>query len=190
MAARPRVPLGDAEVLAFRLMEIFGPVCERIQVAGSIRRRKGDVGDIELVMIPRHESVPDPASLFGDQTVPVNRQYELACRLRGAELLDRVDVNGRPCFGEAYQRVVFEGVAVDLFCTNAEEWGITLAVRTGSADFARKLMTPKVNGGFLQMGQRVQGWRLIDRGVTVPTPEEEAFFEAIELPWISPEVRR
>jgi hypothetical protein len=42
----------------------LAPCCARIQVAGSVRRRKEVVGDIEVVAIPRYV----PAGLFGDCT--------------------------------------------------------------------------------------------------------------------------
>lgn len=31
----------------------FGPYCERVEIAGSIRRGKAEVGDIEIVAVPR-----------------------------------------------------------------------------------------------------------------------------------------
>jgi len=54
-----RVPLADARVIAESLMAALGPGCERIEIAGSIRRGRPDVGDIELVAIPRIEQIRD-----------------------------------------------------------------------------------------------------------------------------------
>lgn len=48
-----KLPLQHAEQLAHRLVELLTPHCERIDVAGSIRRKKQEVGDIEIVCLPK-----------------------------------------------------------------------------------------------------------------------------------------
>src|SRR5436309_8123113 len=57
-------PLPEAERIAAAIVADLAPSCARIQVAGSVRRHKEVVGDIELVAIPRYA----PAGLFGDCT--------------------------------------------------------------------------------------------------------------------------
>jgi DNA polymerase/3'-5' exonuclease PolX len=47
--------------LANRMVELLRPDCQRIEIAGSIRRKKETIGDIELVLISR-----DQTNLFGD----------------------------------------------------------------------------------------------------------------------------
>jgi len=63
-------PLAEAERVAAALVADLEPYCARIATAGSVRRRKVQVGDIELVAIPRYE----PAGLFGDRAA--NRLWE------------------------------------------------------------------------------------------------------------------
>lgn len=53
MSAGPRMPLAQALDLAVELQDLLAPACERIQIAGSIRRLRETVGDLELVAIPR-----------------------------------------------------------------------------------------------------------------------------------------
>jgi hypothetical protein len=55
-------PLAEAERIAASIVADLAPSCARIQVAGSVRRHKQVVGDIEMVAIPRYA----PAGLFGD----------------------------------------------------------------------------------------------------------------------------
>jgi DNA polymerase/3'-5' exonuclease PolX len=57
-------PLADAERIAAAIVADLAPSCARIQVAGSVHRRKEVAGDIEIVAIPRYA----PAGLFGDCT--------------------------------------------------------------------------------------------------------------------------
>lgn len=45
--------LEQAQRLAQQLVVDLEPACERIEVAGSIRRQRSQVKDIELVVIPR-----------------------------------------------------------------------------------------------------------------------------------------
>ncbi len=66
-----RWPLELAELTAQVLVSQVGDVCERIEVAGSVRRGRMDVGDIELLCIPRQQQVLD---LFG-------RPVEVVCEL-------------------------------------------------------------------------------------------------------------
>ena len=57
-------PLPDAERIAAAIVADLAPFCARIQVAGSVRRHKAVVGDIEIVAIPRYA----PTGFFGDCT--------------------------------------------------------------------------------------------------------------------------
>ena len=54
--------LDEATAIAERVVEILRPHCDRIEVAGSVRRGKPEVGDIEVVCIPR----TTVSGLFGD----------------------------------------------------------------------------------------------------------------------------
>ena len=53
MSEKRRWPLADARAVAERWLAMLAPVCERVQIAGSARREKPEVGDIELVYVPR-----------------------------------------------------------------------------------------------------------------------------------------
>lgn len=46
-------PLQFAEKLAAKIAAELTPFCERIEIAGSIRRRRPHVGDIDLVVLPK-----------------------------------------------------------------------------------------------------------------------------------------
>lgn len=77
MSATPtdqRVPLVEARALADDLVGLLEPFAERIEVAGSVRRERPDVGDLELVAIPRFRPGAQ-ATLFGPGD-PVNELWE------------------------------------------------------------------------------------------------------------------
>lgn len=190
-SAAVRLPLAEAETLAQEVVGLIAHACTRIEIAGSIRRRNPDCGDIEIVFIPLITQEKDPADLFGEATIDRNHEWEAINHLRTHGIVaDRLSKDGHACFGEKWQRLTYKGFGVDLFAADAETWGVTLAIRTGPADFSRQLVTAKAEGGFMLMGQHMKGWRVIDRGVALPTPEEQDVFTALEMEWIRPEDRR
>lgn len=176
---KTRLPLSRAEQLANAIVAELAPGCERIEVAGSIRRRKPDVGDIEVVAIPKMGT-----DLLGD---PVGSALD--------SILDAQVAAGRferVKGGDRYRQFIVkkQGIKLDLFLTDADCWGAIFTIRTGSAEFSHKLVTPKSIGGLLPSHLRVQGGRLRDSdGKAISTPEETDLFNAIGLPWIEPEKR-
>lgn len=207
-----RLPLPEADELAAEVLDLLRPATERIAIAGSIRRRRPDVGDVEIVAIPRYESRADVerVGLFDDQPLPpieVNLLDELCAGL----LLDgtfgkRLDKNGRPAIGPKYKRLTYRDFALDLFVGTPENWGVLMAIRTGPASFAHAFVTNvghqtrpayagaehKPRPGLLPVGMRVgEGNQLFGPdGRVIPTPEEASFFSAIGLRCLPPWERK
>lgn len=59
--------LEHARILANEVVQLMAPYCERIEVAGSIRREAAEVKDIEVVCIPKWEE--RPAMDFSEQSL-------------------------------------------------------------------------------------------------------------------------
>lgn len=177
---------------AENLRELLGPACERIEIAGSIRRRKPEVKDIELVAIPRVDSVAG-TDLWGS-AVDVDRLEERITSLadvvrpRAVEIhrADGTTEYGRRV-GRAYQALEFNGMAVDLFVVRPPaEWGVIFAIRTGPGDWNERIVTD-----CKRFFRRVQGGQVLDiRSQPIPCPEERDFFEAVGQPWRDPWERR
>ena len=158
-------------------------------MAGSIRRRAPTVGDVELVGVPRHALIQ--ADLFApgeglNQDLLAARCLEL---LAEGVLAHRPDVNGRPAFGERYKRLRYRGFPLDLFSPPEECFGVVLAIRTGPAEFSRRLVTPRRQGGLLPDWLRVRAGRIWRGVVPLDTPTEASVFEALNLDWLEPEAR-
>ena len=64
------MPLAFATTLAKKLVDELAPYCQRIEIAGSVRRQSAEVGDIELVAIPKFAERPTVTqqNLFEPQT--------------------------------------------------------------------------------------------------------------------------
>jgi DNA polymerase/3'-5' exonuclease PolX len=176
--------------LARELMTLFADVCERVEIAGSIRRKKVMCSDIELVIIPKIRH----GGLFEETTAGsgINLQFERVRELVASGVLaDRLDKNDRPARGERFQRMLFKGIPVDLFCVlPPAQWGVVFMIRTGPAEFNKRVVTPWAEGGkVLSAGLSFSEGQLIDRKRPVSTPEEIDVFRAIGLKWIEPEDR-
>lgn len=47
------IPLDKADKLAAKILAALAPYCDQIEIAGSIRRRRPLVGDIDIVCLPK-----------------------------------------------------------------------------------------------------------------------------------------
>lgn len=193
-AVAERIPLAEAEALAARVVELLRDVTVRVVVAGSIRRRRPTIGDVEIVCEPKVTDLVQ-ADLFGERVGEPLSLVDGRCdNLIGAGVFQpRLDVNGRPALGSRHKRLVFRERPVDLFIEPRPEcWGVTLLLRTGSAEFNKRLVAPRPYG-WMPSGMHLRGAHLErltqDGWQAIPTPTEEAVFAALGRPYVEPERR-
>lgn len=189
-----RLPLAEARVLAEELLALLKPACARIEIAGSIRRGSPDVGDIELVCIPlvsRYEQ--SAGDLFGSTiTYSVDLLAQRCDELvRDGVLSHRLNVNGQQAWGDDNKLAVYKGFAADIFTAMPETWGVTMAIRTGPAEFSKRLVTPRQHQGLCPSHLRFHGWRVCHRksGEPMETREEADVFAVLGMPYLAPEAR-
>jgi len=183
------------------LLERLYPACERMEIAGSLRRGKADVKDIEIVAIPDMTPVPAPKPKleFGK---PIPRLTGYKTQLDA--LLADASMNGFLEFeknGDKFKKLVyFEGstpvIKIDLFLvTPPARWGVQFLIRTGPADFSHWAVTRRKTGGALPNGYRVQDgavWRGEHENETqnlIGFDSELEFIEFLGLDWIDPAKR-
>lgn len=170
----------QAKSLADRIIKELAPVCAKIEIAGSIRRQKQTIGDIEIVCIPKQQ-----ADLFGNAGASLlDPELEI---LAQEERIIKGDK-----WGQKYKKFhipAMPELGVDLFITTPEEWGYTFTIRTGGKEFSHMCVTPKQQGGFLPGHLRVGGCRLWEGDKALDTSEEIYFLSALGLGWIEPEAR-
>ncbi len=153
----------DAKKIADKYVNILKPYCSRISVAGSIRRKKPEVKDLEIVCVRGKLLEP----LFFKK---VNEWQK---------------VKGEPT-GKYTQRILPEGIKLDLFMCNEDNWGNIFSVRTGSAEYSHKVLAC----GWVKAGYKSKDGYLTDcNGKKVPLREEKDLFELINIPYIEPEKR-
>lgn len=167
-------------------MGLMAPFCERVEIAGSIRRRKHQVKDIEIVAIPKWYRRADPEDLFGAE-----KSFKIAQWIKpGAEEIESwaIKPDGkywRGLYGKTViGNVAVDGLKVDIFLAAENNFGLIYALRTGSAEFSKALVTHAAN---IKM-PCIEGY-LTHGGAPIHTPEERDVFDALNLKFIPPEER-
>jgi len=188
-----RVPLATAETVALQLVGVLRLGCERIEIAGSIRRRMPSAGDIELVAVPRVHTETHREGLFEERTVEVDEfQVVIDTLLMDGTLAQHPT---DPKRGPRYSKLlhVASGLQVDLFSARPQTFGLILAIRTGPANYSRWLVTEArarghhVAEGELHVG--AGGCSPYAKCELVPTPEEADVYRVLGLFHPVPEQR-
>lgn len=179
-----KIPWANAYSLAERIASLIEPACQRVEIAGSLRRRIDRVGDIEIVCVPHRREVRD---LFGELVQEANQLEDKLHNLIDRRYLTPGDRNG-PKYKQFTTGLY--NVQLDLFITDPTRWGLIYTLRTGSADFSRWLVTPQTKGGALPPDMKVNDGRLWRAGQPLDTPQEEDIFRALSLRWIHPAERQ
>lgn len=133
MEAKKKYPRALAMKAAAALCSEMKPACARLVVAGSLRRRKEAVGDIEILYVPTFKTVPD--GLF--DTKEENQTDVVLARLLAAGVLGkRIKVTGGTTWGDKNKLAVHveTGVPVDLFSTDETSYWNYLVCRTGGME--------------------------------------------------------
>lgn len=191
-ATTQRISLSHAKELAWELSALLSPACARIEIAGSVRRERSEIGDLELVAVPALIERWEP-DLFGSvQTLPpIDLLAEQTDKLLTEGIIGPwYDAHGSARWGKRYRAFTYEGIKVDLFkVVKPAQWGVILALRTGSADFSRRLVTPVEKGGWMPARMFCERGLLWKDGLPLVTLEEETLFEQVGRPYVPAPLR-
>lgn len=204
---KTKILLTKAQEISRRIRDYLSPGCDVIEGAGSIRRCRPMIGDIEIVAIPKLKQ----ASMFDVANLSAGTMLD---DLLAQAVAEKKLLPGH-ANGPKYKSFILNSgtrIQIDIFIVTPPEWGVAFTIRTGSADFSRKLVTQQSEGGYMpgnwyvkdnrlhRDGERVARWiRPKDApayqvwewagGELVETPSERGLFEAIELNWTPPAER-
>lgn len=154
------IELERAQRTAQEVVKRLSPYCQRIEVAGSVRREKPRVNDIDLVLIPN-----DPWNLHAELTKM--GQFKMS----GSKIL----------------RLMTGDTPVDIYIADEHTWATLLLIRTGSAGNNIRLATlAKKRGWHLA----ASGDGLFDeKGERIAGDTEESIYQALGLPYQEPKGR-
>ena len=169
-----QIPLDEAQAIGEVILSLLGGLYTRIEIAGSIRRRRPVVHDIDIVMIPQLFAFPDRVLIRLKERWP-----DLEILRKGPKLVGVT---------------LYQGVSVDIYASETKYFGTHLLRWSGSTQHNIKLCTRAralglklaVSRGVLET-RNIQG--VLKAGKLIASRTEEAIFEALKMDYVPPEER-
>lgn len=176
--------LAEAQKIAEATRAFLEPVCERIEIAGSIRRRRPECADVDLVVIPR---ISEQKDFFGVVTGRENLVRKLLIEYARDTRPKPQWVTGKEPEPNA-QNLLLKGpkAQLDVWIATPATWATRLITRTGSMQHNVWI----ANRAIARRGKfrPYEGLWFSSMGLIQPSNEEQ-FYEALGLPFIPPEKR-
>jgi len=115
MTVEFEISLERAQKVAERFLKVIEPCCLKVSIAGSVRREKPIVHDIEFVAVPKDEFCFGQLFIDGYPGLKVN--------------------------GSRLKRFVYPSsqIQIELYLTTLFDYGRMLAIRTGSSAYSHHL---------------------------------------------------
>lgn len=180
--------LYDAQEIAERYRQMLAPHCHpgRCVIGGSLRRERDEIKDIEIICIPKRVLVSvatEGADLFGPAIVHPSKIENTNAFVEIVEKWPKVKGDART--GKYTQRVLPEGIKLDLFMVVTDNWGAQLLIRTGNWAYSKWFMGSalrragyEMRDGFVHQGDRV-----------IPVLEEVDMFRLAKVQYVEPMLR-
>jgi len=152
-----KIALERGEKIAEAVVKRLEPYCKKIEVVGSIRRRRPWVNDIDICLVPS-----DPWQL-----------HHAILRLGQAKAA-----------GSKIMRVMMGDTQVDIYIADEETWATLLLIRTGSAENNIRLCSRAKSMGWKL---HADGAGLFnDKGERIASESEISIYNALGLRWQEP----
>jgi DNA polymerase (family 10) len=160
-----RLLLHDADALVAGMLHRLREVSavRRIEPAGSLRRRRSTIGDLDLLAAV-------------DSAEPLFKALEDLLEV------DRVLAAGT----DKTSILMSDGPQVDLMVCPPADWGTHLVHFTGSKDHNVALRGRALDRG-LSLSEK--GFKVVETGELQHVANEEEVYARLDLPWIPPELR-
>ncbi len=187
-----KIPLELAEDFALRYLNLLRPHCHRIELAGSLRRRKPQVHDLEIVCIEKYAGAVYAAlsQYRSSQRIPP-QDFWIKKGLRYKAFQDTRAVPS----SFILHRSSFD-LHVDIFITEPQRWGWTFFIRTGSQDWNKAILQMIRSKGYTIRDNQLfapptsaeakSGSSFIVHRSSLSFPEEQAIFDFLGLPFVEP----
>ena len=185
MSDKIKYSRADALAVAKIMCDFLRPYTERLIVAGSLRRRKLEVGDVEILFVPKRSS-GIPVDLFGARSSDDLAAKRLDDLLKTGTIRKRLSVTGSEAWGEKNKLAVHStsGIPVDFFSSAEPHWFNYLVCRTGGA----------MSNTRIAKAAQAKGWKwhpygsgfTDDQGNLLRVTSERDVFDLLGLPFQEP----
>lgn len=188
MSLKREMTLHEARIIAVRLVKLFQPACEWIEIGGSLRRQNPIIKDIELVIIPKvqeknfkHKKGQKDISSF----IHIIEETTIQSILDGLSSKQITILKNGPKYKQIYFHE--DKVQLDLFIASKLNLGLILMIRTGSADYAKNFMIElKKQGQY----ESKDGYLLEKESQRrIPVPTERELYRIVGFPYCEPKDR-
>lgn len=183
-----RFAYADVVPIAQKFIAFLERHCTRIVIAGSLRRQKLFVSDIEILYISKSSFAVDPTDLFGARAAVQAADLALDALLESGTIARRANKNGYFTWGTRNKLAVHvaSGIPVDFFETTEANWWNALVVRTGPSDSNVRIAS--------EAKARDWDWHAYGDGFTRGrehkiVKSEREVFEHVGLPYLEPSAR-
>ena len=185
---KQKFPYRDAMNVATGLKDWIAQFCDRIEIAGSLRRKRDFVSDIEILYIPKIGS--RMKDLLATELYSIV-DPELEKLIKNNILAKRPNKNGILAWGEKNKLGVHvaSGIPVDFFSTTEACWWNSLVCRTGGKENNLTITKRAIARGysFEAYGSGFKSLRSFEHHQTT---SEKDVFDFIGLPYLEPEKRQ
>lgn len=163
-------PYSQVLPIAQRVMDGLAPSCSWIQLAGSLRRQKAMIGDVEIVAVCTDGGL-----------------YEAL----DARLADgKIQHLPKKRWGQKLRSFLYLDIQFDLFIQpDPQTLGVNFMIRTGSAEFSHKMVTKRSLGGWMPDCYAVKEARVWQGETPLHTPNELDVFSLWGMEYVEPQQR-
>lgn len=175
MSDGKKVSADEAREKVSIIHEMLRDQCEQIVIAGSLRRGKALVGDAEIVALPKY--APNLLARL-DRMVAEQLIVKAAY---GEKRTTR--------WGEKYRGFVYQGLRIELFIAEPENWGYILWLRTGPGEANTWVMQQCISR--FAPYRAVEGyWTDVESGRRIRTADEGEMFRLLGINYVVPPQNR
>ncbi len=163
-------PYEQVQPIAQRVLDGLAPSCSWIQLAGSLRRQKAMIGDVEIVAVCTD-----------------GKLYETL----DAKLADgKISHLTKKRWGQKLRSFLFADIQFDVFIQpDPQTLGVNFMIRTGNAEFSHKMVTKRSLGGWMPDAYNVKEARVWQGETALHTPSELDVFALWGMDYVEPQQR-
>jgi DNA polymerase/3'-5' exonuclease PolX len=176
MSQNKEIPYKTAWAVAKKIVQELSPACERVEIAGSLRRAKPAVHDIDIVLLPRLSSG------VGLQASASRLDEILSALINRGSL--RVVRDGDKIRSFIATKT---GIPIDIYIATHDTWATLLLIRTGSREHNIQLAQ---RARQLGMKLRASGDGIENQdGELIKIQSEDQIFTLLKVPYFPPQKR-